>query len=128
MRRILVMLTLALVVFFIIDRQRIYLRDPLGVVYHNDVKQEGARVFINYSNDVLVQTGDLDHMQQVLVQSWSGVPGVPDELKCLQQLACLSQADHAPMVSWPGATTAKMTNRQVSYVDGDGTRVRIVLR
>ena len=128
MRTILVFLTLLAVTFIAINRQRLYLRDPLGAVYRNDVKQESARVFINYSNDVLVQQGDATRMVQYLVQGWNGVPGVPAELKCVQGMVCLAPADHAPMVPLLGASRALMTNRQVSFTDEMKTAVRVTLR
>ncbi|WP_263382840.1 hypothetical protein [Granulicella arctica] len=127
MKKLLLLLTLILVVFIALNRQRIYLRDPLATVYRNDVKQEGAWVFINYSNDVLVQSGDITAVKQYLVQGWNSTPGTPTELKCLLAVACLAQEDHAPMISLSGATKAVMTNRQVSFTDA-GTAVRITLR
>jgi hypothetical protein len=128
MKRLLLLLTLVLVVFIALNRQRIYLRDPLGTVYRNEVKQDGAWVFINYSNDVLVQSGGITAVQQYLVQGWNGIPGTPVELKCLLAIACLAQEDHAPMMPLAGATKAVMTNRQVSFADGSGTVVHITLR
>jgi hypothetical protein len=128
MGKILAVVTLFLVIFVALNRQRIYLRDPLAAVYHNEVKEDGARVFINYSNDVLVQSGDFTHTKEILVQGWNGVPGIPVEMLCLQGLACLAQANHAPMVGWSGARTAVMTSKQISFEDGDGTSIRITLR
>jgi hypothetical protein len=128
MKKILLLLTLILIAFIAINRQRIYLRDPLAAVYRNEVKQDGAWVFINYSNDVLVQTGGVQTTGEYLVQGWNNTPGSPAELKCLLGLACLAETDHAPMTPFPGAKPATMTNRQVAFKDGSGTAVRITLR
>jgi hypothetical protein len=128
MRRIVLLLTVFLVAFIAINRQRIFLRDPLGKVYRNEVKQDGAWVFINYSNDVLVESSEFPHAPQFLVQNWDKLPGVPLEMTCLLNVACMAQKDHEPMQSWNGARTAVMTNREVSFVDGDGTHVRVTLR
>ena len=128
MRKILVLLTIVALGFVLINRQRLYLRDPLGAVYRNNVKQEGARVFINYSNDVLVQAGKGPEIEEYLVQTWNGVPGLPGQMTCLQGMACLATADHAPMVPMLGASRAEMTPRQVSFVDDSRMAVKIVLR
>ena len=128
MRTFFLVLTLVAVGFIAVNRQRLYLRDPLGAVYRNDVKQPHTRVFINYSNDVLVQHGENLQMEEYAVQGWNGVPGVPVELKCLQELACLASADHMPMSPLAGSTRAQMTNRQVSFTDETNKSVRIVLR
>jgi hypothetical protein len=128
MRRIVLLVTVFLVAFIAINRQRIYLRDPLGKVYRNEVKQDGAWVFINYSNDVLVESSEFPHAPQFLVQNWDKLPGVPMEMKCLLNMACLAEKDRQPMQSWHGARTATMTNREVSFVDGDDTRVWVTLR
>ena len=55
MRKILIVGTLLLVVFVAVFRQRIFVRDPLGKVERNGVAQDGARLYINYSNDVMVE-------------------------------------------------------------------------
>ncbi len=55
MRKILIVGTLLLVVFVVVFRQRIFVRDPLGKVERNGVAQDGTRLYINYSNDVMVE-------------------------------------------------------------------------
>ena len=122
MRKLLSLLALGFAVFVWMYRQRIFLRDPLGVVERGGVKQDGARVFINYSNDVLVQDGG----RWVLVQGWSGVPGVPARLNCIQGLACMTEAEHAEIT--PAGTKVEMSNRVVTFVDGEGVAVRVTLR
>lgn len=128
MRTTFLLIALLIVGFIVINRERIYLRDPLAAVYKDEVKVDGAEVFINYSNDVLVQVGHHMQMEEYLVQEWNGIPGVPVELRCLQGIACHAVADHAPTVPIAGATKAEMTNRQVSFRDGSGAAIRITLR
>ena len=128
MQRILILLVLVAAVFITINRNRLYIRDPLGAVYKNDVKQEGVAVYINYANDVLVHVGHTMDMEEFLVQGWNRVPGIPKELKCLQGVVCLATADHAPMLPLLGASLAQMSNRQVSFSDETKTAVRISLR
>lgn len=129
MRKILVVGTVVLVVLVAVYRQRIFLRDPLGKVERNGVQMEGARVFINYSNDVLVEDAAEEH--RILVQGWSGLPGTPKELTCLRGLLCVTEADEAPVVALGGIggrTRAVMSNKEVSFVDGSGAEMRVDLR
>ena len=69
MKRILIVGTLLLAVCVVVFRQRIFVRDPLGKVERSGVAQGGTRLYINYSNDVLVE--DSARQQFVLVQGWN---------------------------------------------------------
>jgi hypothetical protein len=126
--RFVLLLTLLVVVLVALNRNRLFLRDPLGEVERSDTRVADARVFINYSNDVLVQAGS----QIYLVQAWNSTPGVPMKFTCMQGLLCLTDQDQAtslPLrVGDRIAESVVMTNREVSFVDGAGMRVRIKLR
>ena len=129
MKRILIVGTLLLVVFVLVFRQRIFVRDPLGKVERNGVAQDGTRVYINYSNDVLVE--DSARHQFVLVQGWSTLPGVPQHLFCLTGLVCWTDSDKAavfPVEGVGGRTAAVMSAKEVTFVDESGARVRVGLR
>ena len=129
MRRILIVGTLLLVVFVAVFRQRIFVRDPLGKVERNGVAQDGMRVYINYSNDVLVE--DAARHQFVLVQGWGALPGVPQRLFCLTGLICWTDADKAavfPVEGVGGRTPAVMSAKEVTFVDESGAKVRVGLR
>ena len=129
MKRILIVVLVALGVFVAVFRQRIFLRDPLGKVARGGVAQDGARVFINYSNDVLVE--DAGHGRFILVQSWNGLPGVPQRLVCLTGLVCWTDADKAatsPLDGAGGRTRATMDAKRVSFVDDAGVGVTVDLR
>jgi len=80
LRKILVFAVLLLIVVVAVFRERIFLRDPLGKVERNGVAVDGARLFINFSNDVLVEESGTE--RRYLVQGWSGVPGVPQMRRC----------------------------------------------
>jgi hypothetical protein len=128
-RKILVIGTLLLVIFVVVFRQRIFVRDPLGKVERNGVAQDGTRLFINYSNDVLVE--DAVQHRFVLVQAWSGLPGVPQHLFCLTGLVCWTDADKAavfPVEGVGGRTRAVMSAKEVTFVDDSGASVRVGLR
>jgi hypothetical protein len=116
-------------IFVAVFRQRIFLRDPLGKVERNGVAQEAARVYINYSNDVLVE--DAATHGFVLVQGWSKVPGVPQHLSCLNALACWTDADQAAVLPLGGSgkgAHAEMSAKEISFMDSTGEGVRVVLR
>jgi len=129
LRKILIVTTLLLVVFAVAFRQRIFVRDPLGKVERNGVAQDGARLYINYSNDVLVE--DAAQHQFVLVQGWSALPGVPQHLFCLTGLMCWTDADQAAVFAVDGVggrTRAVMSAKEVTYVDESRASVRVTLR
>ena len=116
-------------VFVAVFRQRIFLRDPLSKVERSGVVQETARVYINYSDDVLLE--DAATHGFVLVQGWSRAPGVPQHLSCLNGLACWTDADRAAVFPLRGAgkgVPAAMSAKEVSFVDTSGAGVRIELR
>jgi hypothetical protein len=129
LRKILVIGVLLLVVFVAVFRQRIFLRDPLGKVERNGIAQDGARVYINYSNDVLVE--DAAAGRRYLVEGWNGVPGEPKHLACLTALACLTDADEAavfPLRSTPNQGRAVMSAKEVTFADETGAVMKVELR
>lgn len=129
MRKILVVGTLLLVIFVAVFRQRIFLRDPLGKVERNGAALDGARLFINFSNDVLVEEPGTE--RRYLVQGWSGVPGVPRILGCVQGLVCWTDADHAavfPLDRRGAGGRAVMSAKEVTFADETGAQVRVQLR
>jgi hypothetical protein len=129
LKRILIVGTLLLVVFVAVFRQRIFVRDPLAKVERNGVAQDGTRLYINYSNDVLVE--DSARHQFVLVQGWNALPGVPQHLFCLTGMVCWTDADRAtvfPVEGVGGKTPAVMSAKEVMFVDQSGARVRVALR
>jgi hypothetical protein len=129
LRKILIVGTLLLVVFVAVFRQRIFVRDPLGKVERHGVVQDGVRLYINYSNDVLVE--DSARHQFVLVQGWSALPGVPQHLFCLTGLMCWTDADRAsvfPVEGAGGRTRAVMSAKEITFVNESGTGVKVTLR
>jgi hypothetical protein len=129
LKKILIVGTLLLIVFIAVFRQRIFLRDPLGKVERNGAVQDGMRLYINYSNDVLVEDG-VRH-QFVLVQGGSALPGVPQHLFCLTGLVCWTDSDRAavfPVEGVGGRTRAVMNAKEVTFVDDSGATVRVALR
>ncbi len=134
MKRILLAVFLVAFAFIWVNRQRVYVRDPLATVYKNDVKQSGVQVYINYSNDVLLERDTDAGSYGTLVQGWNKMPGTPKVLTCLRWTACMTDAEHTETLplAWSGKgkydPRVAMTNREVSFVDGDGATVRVALR
>ena len=134
MKIALALIALLLLGFIVLNRQRVYVRDPIATTYVNDVKQNGVQVYINYSNDVLLAKDAEPGAYRILLQGWNKMPGTPAVLKCIQWMACLADADHAtayPM-EWRGKgrydPRVAMSNREVSFVNGDGAAMRVQLR
>ncbi len=136
MKKVLLLLTVLLAVFIFVDRERLYLRDPLATVTRDGVKDESAKALINFSNDVLLQDGAGGRLRVYLVQNWDDMVIAPTEMKCLGAMVCLADGDHvagAPVVAgsrgkrepFVGVT---MTNRRVEFVDEDGALVQVALR
>jgi len=129
LKKILIVGVVVLAVLLAVFRQRVFLRDPLGKVERDGVAVAGTRVFINYSNDVLVE--DAAQHQFILVQGWNSLPGVPQHLACFTGLACWTDADRAtvfPVGGTGGRVPAVMSPKEVTFVDESGTRMLVTLR
>jgi hypothetical protein len=127
LKRVVIIGVVFLVVVAVVYRHRLFLRDPLGKVERNGLRVDGASVFINYYNDVLIQNADAG---PDLVQRGS-VPGTPAKLSCLRGMVCWTEADIAAVVPLSGAgyrPNVVMTNKEVTFQDGNGDGVRVVLR
>jgi hypothetical protein len=128
-RNFLIVTTVLLIIFVAVFRQRIFLRDPLGKVERNGIRQDGMRVFINYSNDVLLE--DTARNNRYLVEGWSKAPGVPKHLACLTGLACWTEANEAevyPLGTAPNQAGAVMTSKEIMFEDETGAAIRVELR
>jgi hypothetical protein len=134
LKTILVVAFVVVLGLVLVNRQKVFVRDPLATVDRNDVKQSGVEVFINYSNDVLMERDSDSGSYWTLIQGWNKAPGTPVVLRCLRWMACLTDADHATTlpIEWSGKgrydPRVSMTHREVSFVDGDGATVRVTLR
>jgi len=127
MKKIILLLVVVAVVFVVWSRQRLYVRDPLGSVMRDGVKEAGAQVLINYSNDVLVQNYNAP-MYVLLVQHGNRV-GTPAEMHCVAYVACLMDADEPAFISTEeGAKVSEMTGKVVEYRDAKGRDVVVTLR
>jgi hypothetical protein len=127
MKKLLLLLTLLLVVFAAYNRQRIYVRDPLGSVTRNGVAEPGVQVYINYSNDVLLEQ-DAVPRYATLLQHGQPV-GLPRILHCLHFLACMTESDIAPvLVPNRKAHLESMSGKSVAFYDDDDREAVVSLR
>ncbi len=127
MKKIILLLVVLAVVFVVWNRERLYVRDPLGAVVRDGVKEQGAQVLINYSNDVLLQNYNAP-MYVTLVQHGDRV-GTPAVMHCVAYVMCLLDADVPSLVAVDeGAKVATMTGKTVTYRDSKGRDTVVTLR
>jgi hypothetical protein len=122
-------MVIAAVVLLTLNRQRVFLRDPLGTAYRNNVEIRDTRIYINYSNDVVVES--LEEQRLYIVQNWNKIPGTPKQLHCVYGMMCWTDADHAEAMPLGGASyepNTQMSDREVSFNDGYGIGIRVTLR
>jgi hypothetical protein len=109
------------------NRNRLYVRDPLGSVKRDGVKEAGAQVFINFSNDVLLENDNSP--SYILVVQHDHHAGSPVELRCLHWVMCMTDADTVTVVQPPPPiVTEEMTGKSVRFVDGDKRETYVALR
>jgi hypothetical protein len=126
-RKFILLLVVIAVAFVVWNRQRLYVRDPLGSVARDGVKEQGAQVLINYSNDVLLQNYNAP-MYVTLIQHGNRV-GTPAVMHCVAYAACLLDADVPEfLVTDQGAKVTTMTGKVVEYRDAKGRDTVVTLR
>src|SRR4051794_31389173 len=121
MKKLLILLFLVFMAVGGVKRRRLYISDPLGKGGRDGVRGEGARVYINFANDVLVE--EPGRALRYMVQNWNMLPGVPRWLNCVRWTACWTEGNQAELVPLGGSgyqPRVSMSNREVSFVDGDG--------
>jgi hypothetical protein len=122
-----ILLIIVIVIFIIVwNRQRIYVHDPFASVTRDGVTEQGAQIFINYSNDVLIEN-DNAPMYVMLVQHGQHV-GVPAALKCMHYIACMTNADVAMLVLAASGTVESMSGKEVVFRDATGRQSVVTLR
>jgi hypothetical protein len=125
-KKILLLLLVVVTLFVVWNRERLYLRDPVATVSRDGVKQSGVQVYINFSNEVLLES-DKAPMYLTLVQHGQRV-GTPVGLKCLHFVVCRTDSAVATMVlEGPKARVESMDSKTVSFLDGNRRRVVVTL-
>ena len=122
-------IALALVVVVILaayNRNRIFVRDPLGSVARNGAKEAGAQIYVNFSNDALIEN-DNPPMYVLLVQH-DNHAGSPIELHCLHWLLCMTDADAATLTQPPlSVAIEEMTGKAIRFIDSDKRETVVAL-
>lgn len=125
MRKFIALLVLVAVVFLIWNRHRLYVRDPLGSVLRDGVKEQGAQVLINYSDDVLLQNYNAP-MYVTLIQHGDRV-GTPGILHCVAYVMCLLDADVPAFIATEDGAKVAMSGKVVEYRDATGRDTVVTL-
>jgi hypothetical protein len=126
MKIIIALILLLLIVFVVVDRNRIYVRDPLGSVTRAGIKEAGTQVFVNFAGDALIEN-DNAPMYIVLVQHTQ--IGEPSKLSCAHWLACLTDADIATLA--PQVHVARpdsIANGEIDFHTADGVQAVVRMR
>ena len=126
MKKIIVLLVAAFVVFVVVERQRLFLRDPLAKVTRDDVIQDNMRVYINYSNDVLLEH-TVAPVTLTIVQHGQHI-GTPRMLRCLHWVACMTDGERAGLVETMTGPVGEMSGKMVEFKDDMGRDVKVKLR
>ena len=127
MRKLILLLVLMAAIFAYLNRERLFVRDPLGSVTRDGVKERGAQVFVNYTNDVLLENDNTPMYVNIIER---GQPvGAPDALKCIHYLVCLANGYPTPQTfALPGAQLESMSSREVRFRDSQGHEAVVTLR
>lgn len=137
MKKLLLLLTLALLAFIILYRQQIYVWDPLATVSRDSVKQGNVRIMINFSNDMLMDDNSTSTRRIYLVQHWNNAAQfATGQLRCIEYLACMTNAEQATgerLIPGPRGKRepyegVTMTDRRIKFVDEHGALVEAILR
>jgi hypothetical protein len=130
----LLLIVVAVLALALLNRGRLYVRDPLATVYEDEAEQHGIQVFATNSGDVLVMREEYPGAYRILVQRWNKQPGTPLSLRCIHWIACLTDANHAAayLIDWDHQgrhdPLATMTNREITFVNAEGKTMRVELR
>lgn len=126
MKKLILVIALILIVFAVYNRQRLYVRDPLASVTRDGVKEVGAQVYINYSNEVLL-TNNNPPAYATLIQQAQPI-GTPSKLYCVQWLICMTDAYPATMISLDGDSEVESMNGKAVTFKDRGKATLVTLR
>lgn len=125
MKKLIALLLLVLVVFVVVERKRVYVRDVLASTTRDGAKVDGEQVYINYYNDVVLEN---DNPPMLVLVVEKGRPlGVPTNLRCIHWVACLTDADAATTLPAFGSMPV-MNAKRVTFRDQDGRNWVVKLR
>lgn len=126
MKKLVTVLILIFVVFVLVERHKLFLRDPLAKVTIDGVAVSDTRVYINIDNDVMAEH-TVEPVALVIVQSGQHL-GIPEVLHCLRWTACLTDAYPATLVTKYQGPIVSMSGKLVEFKNDKGQDIKIVLR
>ena len=118
MKKIIALLFVVGVVLLVMNRYRVYVRDPIGGLYRGGVKEDGAQVYINYANDVLIENDNTPSYIEVVQHGDHA--GVPKQIQCVHWVACLLDVDQATLLPGSKVRTEVMNGKMVEFRDSRG--------
>lgn len=118
MKKFIAVLVLLLVVFVVVERKRVYVRDVLASTTRDGQKVDGEQVFINYYSDLVLEN-DNPPMQVMSVVKGQPI-GVPTKLRCIHWVACYTDADGPSIETLDGAKIQSMSSKAVKFKDEQG--------
>jgi hypothetical protein len=124
-KKLIALLLLVLLVFVVVERKRVYVRDVLASAMRDGQKVSGEQVYINYYDDVLLEN-DNPPMLVMLVEHGQPI-GVPTKLRCIHWVACLTDAEVASTIVLDGSRTESMDSKAVKLLDEQGRRWVVTL-
>jgi hypothetical protein len=117
LKKWIVLLVVAVGVFAAYNRNRLFVRDPLGSVLRDGIKEQGAQVFINYANEALIEN-DNAPMYMTVIEHGDRI-GTPAKINCIHYLVCLLDADQATLATAVRhGDVEAMDGREVRYRNG----------
>jgi len=116
-KKLIALLVIVLAVFVVVERKRVFVRDPLASVVRAGDKVSGEQVYINFYNDVLLEN-DNPPMLVMLIEKGQPV-AVPTNLRCIHWIACLTDSNSASNLPLK-ATVQSMSSKFVSFRDESG--------
>lgn len=126
MKKWILLALVVIAVFVVVERQRLFLRDPLAKVTRDNVIEDNNRVYINYSNDVLLEH-TVAPVTLTIVQHGQHL-GTPRSLRCIHWMACMTDGDPAGLVETMAGPVGEMSGKMVEFKDDKGRDVRVTLR
>jgi hypothetical protein len=118
MKRWVLLFLLLVALFAFYERAHLYVRDFRASVTRNGVKEDGAQVFFNLSDDVLLEN-DNAPMYITLLQHDKPV-GEPAQLNCIHYFICLVAKDGETLPgSDEGARVQSMTSTGIEFRDSE---------
>ena len=127
MGKLIALMVLGLVVFVAVERDKLFVRDPLAHVTRDGAPESGAQVFINFRNDVLVEN-DSQPLYVELIQAGQPI-GTPKVSVCVHWVMCLMDSYPATLIATSaGARILSMDAKTVDFIDTPHKDTVVTLR